>query len=182
MNALVMNCSPVRTGATAEIVRIVAEQLAINYETKTVCVADYDFRFCRGCRTCHDTARCVLQDDVTLFMEDLEWADVAVFVAPSYWADIPGQFKALIDRCTPWCNTHEPHATIRGGKRAYGIALRTGPGMRECERILESIEHFCGHLEIARCGRLGLCSVAGKEDVAAREAEIVAFCEKMMTE
>ena len=40
------------------------------------------------------------------------------------------------------CNTHEPHAKISSGKKGYVIALRTGPGMRECERIIATIEHF----------------------------------------
>ncbi len=33
MNALVINCSPVRTGATAEIVKIVSRKLAEKYGT-----------------------------------------------------------------------------------------------------------------------------------------------------
>ena len=124
MNALIMNCSPVRNGATAEIVNIIC-------------------------------------------------------VAPSYWADIPGQFKAFIDRCTPWCNTHEPHAAISSGKKGYSIALRTGPNMRECNRIIESIEHFYGHMEIECCDRLGLCSIECKEDVEKRKTEIIEFCNKI---
>lgn len=59
------------------------------------------------------------------------------------------------------------------------VALRTGPGMKECERIIQSIEHFYGHLEIACCGSLGLCSVEYKEDAAPRMDEIIAFCETM---
>ena len=95
---------------------------------------------------------------------------------PSYWADIPGQFKVFIDRCTPWCNTHEPHATISSGKKGYSIALRTGPSMKECNRIIESIEHFYGHLEIEACGNLGLCSIENKMDVTGRIDEIKEFC------
>ena len=146
MNALIINCSPVRTGATAEIVRSVSDQLSSSYNTKAVCIDDYDFNFCKGCRSCHTTAKCVQEDDVDLLMNEFEWADVIVSVSPSYWADIPGQFKAFIDRCTPWCNTHEPHASVSSGKKGYSIALRTGPGMKECERIIGSIEHFYGHL------------------------------------
>ena len=108
-----------------------------------------------------------------------EWADIIVSVSPSYWADIPGQFKAFIDRCTPWCNTHEPHAVIGSGKKGYSIALRTGPSMRECSRIIESIEHFYGHLEIERCGSLGLCGIGSLNDVAPRREEIIAFCREM---
>lgn len=176
MNALVMNCSPVRNGATAEIVKIVSECLSTKYEVRSICIDDFDIRFCKGCRTCHKTAKCIQQDDLNLIMEQYEWADVIVSVSPSYWADIPGQFKVFIDRCTPWCNTHEPHAAIRKGKKGYAIALRTGSNIRECNRIIESIEHFYGHLEIACCDSLGLCSVEYKEDVAPRKCEIIEFC------
>ena len=37
--------------------------------------------------------------------------------------------------------------------------------MRECERIIASIEHFYGHMEIECCDSLGLCSVEYKEDL-----------------
>ena len=112
-------------------------------------------------------------------MNEFEWADIIICVSPSYWADIPGQFKAFIDRCTPWCNTHEPHASISSGKRGYTIALRTGPSMRECDKIIGSIEHFYGHLEIECCGKLGLCSVEFRETVKDREDEIENFCKQI---
>lgn len=152
MHALVINCSPVHTGATAEIAGIVSEKLSHKYTVRSVCIDDYHFQFCKGCRSCHATARCVQHDDVDLLMNELEWADIIVSVSPSYWADIPGQFKAFIDRCTPWCNTHEPHAAISTGKKGYTIALRTGSGMKECDKIISSIEHFYGHLEIECSG------------------------------
>ena len=176
MKALIINCSPVRDGATAEIVRTAAECLAERYEVRTVCIDDYRFAFCRGCRACHQTARCVLEDDVPEILSEFARADVIVAVSPSYWADVPGQFKAFIDRCTPWCNTHEPHQTIPSGKKGYAIALRTGPGMKECERIIGSLEHFYGHLEIECCGHLGLCAVPDKEAVEGRKDEIQSFC------
>lgn len=179
MNALVINCSPVRTGATAEITGIVAKKLSHKYTVKSVCIDDYDFQFCKGCRSCHTTAKCVQNDDVDLLMNEFEQADIIVSVSPSYWADIPGQFKAFIDRCTPWCNTHEPHAAISAGKKGYVIALRTGPSMRECDKIIGSIEHLYGHLEIECSGKLGLCSVEFKEAVIHRENEILAFCEQI---
>lgn len=34
MKALIINCSPVKTGATAEIVRIVEGELSAHYDTK----------------------------------------------------------------------------------------------------------------------------------------------------
>lgn len=180
MNALVMNCSPVKNGATAEIVHIVSECLKDRYDVKSVCIDDFKFGFCKGCRACHNTAKCVqYDDDVNKVIECYKWADIIIHIAPSYWADIPGQFKAFIDRCTPWCNTHEPHAAISRGKKGYAIALRTGPSMRECNRIIETIKHFYGHLEIECCHSLGLCSVEYKEAVEERKDEIIEFCNKI---
>ncbi|MCR5358187.1 MAG: flavodoxin family protein [Lachnospiraceae bacterium] len=178
MNALVINCSPVRTGATAEIARIVAEQLSGGYSVKSICIDDYAFAFCRGCRSCHDTAKCIMSDAdvIRSIMDEFDAADIIVSVSPSYWADIPGQFKAFIDRCTPWCNTHDPHATIGTGKRGYAIALRTGPNMSECEKIIGSIEHFYGHLEIECRGHLGFTSIECRDDVEPIKKEIVDFC------
>ena len=175
MTALVINCSPVRTGATAEISGIISGHLSARYDSKMICIDDYSFSFCKGCRSCHETAVCVMHDDTELIMSEFEKADIIVSVSPSYWADIPGQFKAFIDRCTPWCNTHEPHASISKGKKGYAVALRTGPGMKECDRIIQSIEHF----EIECCGHLGLCSVEWKTDVEPRIKELAEFCNKI---
>lgn len=180
MNTLVINCSPVRTGATAKIVETVSGILSSRSEVKTVCIDDYKFSYCKGCRSCHKTANCVQTDDVDLLMAEFEWADIIVSVAPSYWADIPGQFKAFIDRCTPWCNTHEPHKTLSPGKKGYSIALRTGPNMKECDRIIQSIEHFYGHLEIESKGHLGLVSVEYKEDLEPKMKEITEFAQSII--
>ena len=180
MNSLVINCSPVKNGATAEIVKIIAEKLSEKYVSRLICIDDYKFSFCKGCRSCHKTARCVMDDDILRLIGEFEWADIIICVAPSYWADIPGEFKAFIDRCTPWCNTHEPHAVIGQGKKGYSVALRTGPGLAECERIIYSIEHFYGHMEIQPGGHLCLCSVEYKENVASRKNEILDFCKTIM--
>ena len=178
MRALVINCSPVRNGATAEIVKIISEDLSSRYEVRCICIDDYDFAFCRGCRACHKTASCVMNDAdvIRSIMNEFDEADIIVSVAPSYWADLPGQYKAFIDRCTPWCNTHEPHACIRPGKKGYAVALRTGPNMPECERLIGSIEHFYGHLEIECAGHLGLTSIEYKEDALSRKQDILDFC------
>ena len=45
MNALIMNCSPVKNGATAEIAAIVSESLKEKYEIQSVCIDDYNVRF-----------------------------------------------------------------------------------------------------------------------------------------
>ena len=177
MNVLVINCSPVRDGATAAITDIAAESLSERHNVKSICIDDYSFAFCQGCRSCHKTGVCVIEDDdITLIMNEFEKADIIICVSPSYWADIPGQFKSFIDRCTPWCNTHDPHASLSRGKKGYAIALRTGPNMKECDRIIQSIEHFYGHLEIECAGSTGFCSIENKEAVEPIKNKILSFC------
>lgn len=179
MNALIINCSPVKTGATQEIVNIVSKELKSRYKVKSICIDDFSFNFCKGCRSCHNTAKCIMDDDINVIMNHFEWADIIICVSPSYWADIPGQFKAFIDRCTPWCNTHEPYAKISPNKKGYVIALRTGPSMRECNKIIETINHFYGHLEIECKDSLGLCKIEYKEDLENRKKEIIEFCKNI---
>lgn len=179
MKAYIINCSPVRGGATAEIAEIAARCLSARCDARMICIDDYRFGFCRGCRSCHTTARCVLDDDVPRVMQAFAEADIILCVSPSYWADVPGQFKAFIDRCTPWCDTHEPHAAIPPGKRGYAVALRTGTSMKECDRVLESIRHFYGHLGISWGGGLGLCAVENRAAVEPRKNDIIAFCESI---
>lgn len=93
MNTLLVNCSPVRNGATAEIIKIVSSFLKEEHNIRIICIDDYDIKFCKGCRSCHKTAKCVQSDDVIKVMEQYEWADIIISVSPSYWADIPGQFR-----------------------------------------------------------------------------------------
>jgi len=178
-HALILNCSPVKNGATARIASLAAQTLSPRYETELACIDDYRIGYCRGCRQCHENACCTLQDDMQKLMERFALADVVLCVSPSYWADVPGQFKVFIDRCTPWSNTHEPHATIGAGKKGHAIALRTGPGQAELDRILQTLFHFYGHLDIERGEGLGLAGVECRADVDARVDEILSFCQRI---
>jgi hypothetical protein len=45
MNALIINCSPVRTGATAEIATIISSCLNTHYDVNIICIDDYKFNF-----------------------------------------------------------------------------------------------------------------------------------------
>ncbi len=52
--------------------------------------------------------------------------------------------------------------------------------MKECNRIIESIEHFYGHIGIYPTDSLGLCSIEYKSDVENRRSEIEVFCNKII--
>ena len=80
---------------------------------------------------------------------------------------LPGQFKVFIDRCTPFSDTcpHPDHWTLRPGKRCYAVALRTGGRPVECEHIIDTVEHWCGHMGVEMAGSMYFCRIEGKEDI-----------------
>ena len=50
MKILVINCSPVRNGATAEIVNTVKQYVENGNTVKTVCIDDFEIIMSSGCR------------------------------------------------------------------------------------------------------------------------------------
>ncbi|MDR0307030.1 MAG: flavodoxin family protein [Chitinispirillales bacterium] len=177
---LFINASPKRNGATDKLLSLVTMNL--NKETfdhKVINLSDYDINYCAGCKICYKTSECVQKDDIHAIMRDIEASDIIVTISPSYWADITGQLKVFIDRCTPYCNTHEHHAAFSKGKEGYAIALRTGQSPCECLHIIETINHFYGHLEIDFDEKFNmyLCGINNSRDILKYEKEIKCFAD-----
>ena len=91
---------------------------------------------------------------------------ILVITAPSYWGDVPGQFKVFIDRCTVYSETNPnpAHRVLKPGKKCFGIALRQGTRPMECEHIIETIEHWCGHMKIDMIDSVYFCEMKDKAD------------------
>ena len=53
MKVLLVNCSPVRNGATAEILKLVQSFLGGDYEIRSVCIDDYRIGFCKEIGRAH---------------------------------------------------------------------------------------------------------------------------------
>lgn len=71
MNILIFNCSPVKTGATAFICDYVCNILKNNNNVKVISIDDYKINYCKGCRSCHKTAKCIQEDDVIKIINEL---------------------------------------------------------------------------------------------------------------
>jgi multimeric flavodoxin WrbA len=177
MEILLVNGSPVNNGATAEINGIIAERLAAKHSVHAVCLGELELHFCKGCRICHTTAKCQIEDDVQRLLNDMDTADSIVLTAPSYWADVPGQLKTFFDRCTPYSNSHEPHASLKKGKKGYAVSLRTGTNANECQHIIDSIAHYYGHMDIQMENSFYFCGIKDKADVIAHKHEIYHYCD-----
>ena len=51
--------------------------------------------FCRGCLSCLNTKRCVIQDDTAAIVQKMKDADVLVFATPVYYFNMCGQMKLI---------------------------------------------------------------------------------------
>lgn len=172
MKILLMNMSPKNYGATQEILKTLREAAPEGVQTELVCLGDMEIGYCKGCKSCYETGECVVKDDMRALMDRLEAADVLVMAAPSYWADVPGVCKSFFDRCTPFGNTNpDPvHPALGEGKKCYGIALRAGARPMECEHILASIEHWCGHMGLEMAEGIYFCQIEDKSDIEPHKA------------
>lgn len=131
--------------------------------------------FCLGDKSCYESCKCIIEDDdMETLMDKMDNADILVIAAPSYWADVPGQFKVFIDRCTPYSNTNPnlAHRSLKPGKKCYAVALRTGASPMECEHIIGTIEHWCGHMGIAMADSMYFCSIEDKDDIVIQKEYI----------
>lgn len=179
MKILCLNGSPRRDGSSVLLLdQILAGFHADEKQVETWHLGDTHIGYCTGCKTCHRTGHCVQRDDVDRILQDLIAADLVIVASPSYWGDVTGQMKVFFDRNTPYSDTNPSTVklAVPGGKRGVAVAVRAGMTERENLHILDSIEHYFGHLGITVAGRLSVTGVDTVEDLKAQpEALMRAF-------
>ncbi|MDE6585345.1 MAG: flavodoxin family protein [Clostridia bacterium] len=120
-------------------------------------VNEIKMKYCFGCKKCYTNGECVRNDDVKNTVLDILSSDYVVIVSPSWWADVPAQLKTLFDRTTPYGDTN-PNRKYKANKPIKGIAIAVRAGVREAENelILNSIQHYFGHLGIETIERISI--------------------------
>lgn len=129
-------------------------------------ISELNMKYCLGCKSCYINGECVHDDEVKKVVEDILNSDCVVIAAPSYWADVPAQLKTFFDRNTPYGDTN-PNRTLKARKQIKGIAIAVRAGIRqqENELILNSIQHYFGHLGIETVKRISICETNTLNDL-----------------
>lgn len=129
-------------------------------------INEIKMNYCYGCKKCYSDGECVQSDEVKTVVLDILSSDYVVIAAPSWWADIPAQLKTLFDRTTPYGDTN-PNRKYKADKPVKGIAIAVRAGVREQENelILNSIQHYYGHLEIGTIERISVCQTYTLNDL-----------------
>lgn len=167
--------SPRTNGSSNYLVdALISEINEEKIEVKKYSISQCDINYCCGCKKCYDNGSCIYDDDVIKIITDILTSDYVIIVSPSYWADVPGKLKTLFDRTTPFGDTN-PNRTIKSNKSAKGIAIavRAGSHHEENELILNSIEHYFGHLGIKTVKRISVCSTNTLSDLLKTQTEVI---------
>lgn len=161
--------SPRSRGSTACLVdRVIDGMKATGIEVDRLPLGAMTIGPCRGCRACEDTGRCVQRDDMDRLIGGILESDVVVLASPSYWGDVTGQMKVFIDRSLPLCNAKTGETPVPAGKVGIALAIRAGRSKEENEHIVDTFEHYFGHLGIRPVGSLTVEGVEHPPDLKER--------------
>ena len=101
-NVLVISTS-LRDRSNSEMLAdaFLAGTKAAGNRVEKVTLREKALSFCKGCLTCQETQKCVIQDDTAQIVEKMAQADVIVFATPIYYYEMCGQLKTFLDRMNP---------------------------------------------------------------------------------
>ncbi|MDK2795543.1 MAG: hypothetical protein PWQ58_742 [Archaeoglobaceae archaeon] len=97
MKLLAINGSPNKRNTYALLEAIVDEAKKLGAEAEILNLADFNIAPCKGCDKCLK-GECVQKDDIIKVLEAMRSADAIVLGAPTYFGNVPGIVKNLIDR------------------------------------------------------------------------------------
>lgn len=172
MKVLGISGSMRATGNTAILVKKVLDHIAEKgVPTEFITLSGKEIKPCIGCEKCKEEKWCTIRnDDWSGLAEKMIKADVLVIGSPTYYFDVSGQVKNLIDRTySLW------HDRRLAGRSAAAITVCADKGGA---RALETLEAFLLTHEFGYLGHIiGRGAAAGdirSDTVAMSSAKPVA--------
>lgn len=170
MKAVFIVGSPNKEGSVSTLMDSIIHTLDEDkIEVRKHYLGDMNIGFCQGCKACQQTGKCSLKDDMSLIVSDIAQSDIVVVGSPSYWGDVTGQLKVFIDRNTPYGDTNPKSVFPVSQKIGVSIAVRTGKAEKENVQILNTIEHYFGHMQIKPFAQISACGIDAVDDLRKRE-------------
>jgi multimeric flavodoxin WrbA len=133
--------SPRENGNSDAIANVAKEELeAKGAEVDIFQIRDKEINTCTGCNTCKKTGKCVFNDDETEFIANIDQYDNLLFVAPVYFAGLPGTVKSFIDRTY---EIFDPAKLGNPTSKKVGVALTNGTMPAEQIAPIAGTAAFC---------------------------------------
>lgn len=116
-------------------------------ETSAYFLEEMSYKGCKACGACKKTHEsCVIKDDLTSVLDEMRLADIIIYAAPNYFADVSGQFKLFLDRTysllTPEFMTGANRSRLAEGKHLVFILTQGAP-----DSVFKEIPEKYSHLK-----------------------------------
>lgn len=99
MKILFLNGSPRKNGHTVNLMKCIENGIASEHEIEWIHAYDLNVKPCLSCLKCRPNKQCVLpKDDGHSLWNKIISADALVIGSPTYFGNISGQLKLVIDR------------------------------------------------------------------------------------
>ena len=131
---------------------------------------------CQGCFACWKATpgHCCMDDDMTLVIDKILWADMIIYSFPLYYFNVPGTLKNLIDRQLPMVlpfmtertdgvgsGSHEARYDMSGKKYVLISTCGFYSASGNYDSVRSMFDHICGkdNYETIFCGQGELFSI-----------------------
>ena len=99
MKILFINGSPRKNGYTVQLMKMIEATLSHEHEVQWLHADDLAMRSCQSCLRCRPDRTCKLpKDDGHIAWEKIREAEALILGSPTYFGNISGPLKTLIDR------------------------------------------------------------------------------------
>ncbi len=185
MKALCIIGSPKTNGSTARLVdRVIEGMRSQQIKVSRYVLDEMNINYCKGCEKCEVNRKCVQIDDMNLLIDEIYESDIVLLASPSYWGDVTGQMKTFIDRSLPLCNAKTGETPVPKGKFGVTVAVRAGNSKEENQHIVDTFNHYFGHLGIQPIAVLtaeGIRSIADLENDQTKLEEAYNLGQKLIS-
>lgn len=126
---LIISGSPYAQGrcsTLAKRIESLLHDLDPHADIERISIASIDVHGCIGCDRCKANYTCIYEDDQDLVTHALDEADAVFVISPIYFAGVPSQFKAVLDRLQPYYWKRQEHLRTHDSlpqKRPFYLAL-----------------------------------------------------------
>lgn len=146
-----------RDKTTNYMLRKILELFGKDHESELILLRDLDVQACRNCKGCHESFKCVIDDDMRDVYKKLKNVDVMILGSPTYFDNVSGIMKNFMDRCLSFYFSQElkdkkvglvsvggfPELVKTNGKGECLWCQETGGCQTTVDRCLKSMEYFC---------------------------------------
>lgn len=139
MKIIILNGSPRKNGATANILHEMEKKLLDKgCSIEFINISELKVSPCVGCCNCYKTGICHIKDDAESLSTRMGNADGIIIGSPTYASNVSGQLKQFIDR------GHFVIEQLLHGKYAVSVATGENYGNNDTSKAIVKLIKFSG--------------------------------------